>query len=483
MSTILGLSASLRGARNGKGLQDLCASLKNIHDREGLQCFISAEVATLLSNHISATRSTKLPDKILKLEQAAGGGRKGLSNSEAALTAALWGASQEGADIIYCNLARYFPESGNNRYLDELEQHILSSDGILLAGPVYFGDRGSLAQEFIEFLSKRKKCLDHIRNKIYGGIAVGAKRNGGQETTLVYQLVDFVNYNMLGVGNDSASTSQYGGTVVAGDLGTADKDNYGINTSIDTGRRIAKISQLLNFPAILAPTLSRSVNIEVWLVQDEGSHDGRNYINEFLSKVNMPENVSFKVRDLTDAQVHRCIACDICPIGPGDKEEYRCIVTKSKDLFVREHHKIIKADAILLAAYSPVKKLNVKSIYQKFIERTRYLRRDDYVIGDILVAPFIISEINSNQNLHIRMITSLIRHHTIIHHPVLLYKYEDNMLNHSAAKMQMESFIDVAVTIAQAKEHPESAPTLEREYNPLGYIISAEMKKKQKERD
>ena len=51
-----------------------------------------------------------------------------------------------------------------------------------------------------------------------------AKRNGGQETTLVYQLIDMINLNMLGVGNDSASTSQYGGTVVAGDVGTMAKE-------------------------------------------------------------------------------------------------------------------------------------------------------------------------------------------------------------------------------------------------------------------
>ena len=43
----------------------------------------------------------------------------------------------------------------------------------------------------------------------------GAKRNGGQETALIYQLVDFINLGMLGAGNDSQRLS---GTIVAGDV-------------------------------------------------------------------------------------------------------------------------------------------------------------------------------------------------------------------------------------------------------------------------
>ena len=72
--------------------------------------------------------------------------------------------------------------------------------------------------------------------------------------------------------------------------------------------------------------------------------------------------------------------------------------------------------------YSAVTRNKENSVYQRFIERTRYWRRSSYMIGDKLTAPFVISELNSNQNLHIRMLTSLIRHHTIIHILLLLLK-------------------------------------------------------------
>lgn len=409
MASILGLSASLRGARHGKGLNDLCEKVRLLKTKAELVSYLQEEGAALSETYKKAEQRGLSQLEILEslLKET---GRQGLSNSEAALAASLWGAAQENVDIRYCNLSRYFPESGSTRHLDELENIILSVDGFILSTPVYFGDRSSLAQEFIEFLSKNERCLQHIQDKVYGGVSVGAKRNGGQETTLVYQLIDFINLNMLGVGNDSASTSQYGGTVVGGDVGTAVADNYGINTSIDTGRRVAKITKLLS-------TKSRShktevTKIEIWLVQDDIQKQGLGHIKDLVGSLNLPSTALVTIKDFTTAQIHRCIACDICPTHISEREEYRCIVKKSKDLFFRDHTSIIEADAILLAAYSPVDKKCISSVYQKFIERTRYLRRDDYAIGDILVAPLVISEINSNQNLHIRMTTSLLRHHT-----------------------------------------------------------------------
>ena len=49
----------------------------------------------------------------------------------------------------------------------------------------------------------------------------------------------------------------------------------------------------------------------------------------------------------------------------------------------REHENLIAPDAVILAAFSPKDKSLLHSTYQKLIERTRYLRRDDYAIGDI----------------------------------------------------------------------------------------------------
>ncbi|MES2675609.1 MAG: NAD(P)H-dependent oxidoreductase [Pseudomonadota bacterium] len=474
MTTILGLSASLRGARYGKGGENLCVSLSKLKSQRELFDYLQHEVQALADVYERADKAGLSQVDILSSLLDATSGNNGLSNSEAALAAGLWGALQEGVDISYCNLARYFPESGNTRYLEELEIIILKSEGIILSGPVYFGDRSSLAQEFIEFLAKNEKCRLHIQNKVYGGISVGAKRNGGQETCLVYQLIDLINLNMLGVGNNFTSTSQYGGTVIGGDVGTAVSDEYGMSTAIDTGRRVAKIAKALSETSL--PKKDTSTNIEIWLVQDDINSYGLNCIKDLVGEVTISQNTKITIRDFTREQIHRCIACDICPVSTGPKQEYRCIVTKSNDLFVMNHEFLVDVDAVLLAAYSPVEKNNVSSVYQKFIERTRYLRRDDYAIGDIMVAPLVISEINSNQNLHIRMTTSLIRHHTIVHHPILAFKYNDKILEKNYVIGNMEKFVLNAEHLSRCKKSAGDEAEA-RDYNPIGYIISAQKKK------
>ena len=121
--------------------------------------------------------------------------------------------------------------------------------------------------------------------------------------------------------------------------------------------------------------------------------------------------------------------------------------------------------------YSAVTRNKENSVYQRFIERTRYWRRSSYMIGDKLTAPFVISELNSNQNLHIRMLTSLIRHHTIIHHPIIAFEKNNNLINDEYAQEQFDNFaIDAIRTSLARLSFSESE--LKSEYNPIGYLIS-----------
>ena len=46
----------------------------------------------------------------------------------------------------------------------------------------------------------------------------------------------------------------------------------------------------------------------------------------------------------------------------------------------------------------------LQSQYQEFIERTRYLRRGDYVFSDMLCAPLVLEELGVCDNMQIRMI-------------------------------------------------------------------------------
>ena len=445
MSKILGISASLRNARLGFGSKELVAELKGITEQQQLTRFIDSQVK-IRAGEVELARLLSKP------------GLQGLSNSEAAVAVALWGALQQGADIDYVSLADFFPPNGKIRNADKLKELICSADGIILSGPVYFGDRGSLAQSFIDFCSADADIRKNIRGKIYGGLSVGAKRNGGQETTLIYQMLDMINLNMLAVGNDSETSSQYGGTAVAGDIGTFSKDDYGFDTCRGTGRKVAHVADLLT-------NEDRKIRVDLWLMQDNKDRKGLELFQLWINEMNeLRPNVEFKIWDIADSNVTRCIACDLCPIKKGPSQEYRCIITTEEDFFVKNHQELIKADAVLLCAYSPEDRSELVSQYQSFMERTRYLRRDDYLFTDILMAPFVISELNARQNLHLRMMTSGIRHNTIMHHPLIAMVGDYSILNWKNIISQGLSFVDTASRLPRKESNVV--------YVPLGYTIS-----------
>src|SRR5262249_37055405 len=207
-------------------------------------------------------------------------------------------------------------------------------------------------------------------------------------TTLIYQLIDATNMNMLAVGNDTETTSQYGGTAVAGDVGTMYSDGYGLKTSIGTGRRVARIARMLDVGG-RHRTRDR-VRINVWLLQDTRDHRGRTLMLKLAKELlQIQPGVEVAVLDFTEEKIYRCIACDICPIRVGAATEYRCIIEADSDLFRAQHQELIDADAILIGAYSPIDRRAVRSVYQRFTERTRYWRRDEYLIGDRLIAPLV----------------------------------------------------------------------------------------------
>ena len=474
---VIGISGSLRNARFGRGSDKFIEEIKKINNFNNLQSYLKKQTKIRAQDYFTAgEREGKPFDQIYRVLQKAKGD-KGLSNSEASLAAGLWGACNEGVDIGHVGLSIYFPMSGKSKNLIKLKKKIIDADALLISGPVYFGDRGSPIHEFIEFLSSDPELREHFRGKVYAGISVGAKRNGGQETNLIYQIIDMSNLNMLTLGNSSSTTSQYGGTVVAGDIGSAWSDEDGLDTAIGTGERVANVAKsLVNSQD---SELKGKLRVGVWVMQDTKDKTGLEYLQKIITEANR-NDVEFDIIDVTEEKVARCIACDLCPTHHAPRDEYACIIGTKDDFFVKDHARLVNTDAILMMSYSPIDRSKLNSVYQRFIERTRYIRRANYGFSELLAAPFVISEINANQNLHIRMLTSLVRHHTILHHPVIAYKHENEIINYEYCMKQFNVFLDSAIKTTCARLLRESSE-IDTEYNPLGYIISKERNKTDKD--
>ncbi len=452
------------------------SDLQGLSSAEELQNYLREQTKFRFDDFIEAGRKENKPFNEIYNELRKLRGERGLSNSEAALAAALWSALQEGAEVRHSSLSGYFPASGIPRNLDELRTEILDADAIILSGPVYFGDRGSLAQSLIEFIAADNILRSSCEGKIYAGIAVGAKRNGGQETTLIYQMLDMVNLDFLAVGNNSETTSQYGGTVLAGDVGTMHEDEYGLNTCIGTGQRVARAAKLMKQGIDQDVSLRGPLKIRLLLLQDSKCGKGSDFFQDWSNQLSSEsEDLDIKLINITNVEIVRCIACDICPTHVGPKSEYRCIIKASDDFFVKHHAELIDADALLLCAYNPEDRNDIVTGYQKFIERTRYLRRDNYVLSDLLCAPFVVSELSARQNLHMRMLTSSIRHHTILHHPLIGIVHEGKLLNENNIFSQGRKFLDRAreLTIGRLRLGQPN----DLLYHPVGYEVSAEQAK------
>ena len=115
---------------------------------------------------------------------------------------------------------------------------------IVIATPVYFGNMSYLCKALLDrwmvFFQDRL-----LANKVAGAIAVGGARNGGQEMTVRSVQVALMSQQMIVVG-DAPPTGHWGGTAWSGAEGGVEKDESGLATARNLGRRIAGVVKMLH---------------------------------------------------------------------------------------------------------------------------------------------------------------------------------------------------------------------------------------------
>jgi len=461
---LLGIAASLRNARWGAGNRHLIDALMALPDRAALDAFLTRESELHLENFIQAGRRDKKPFVEIYRNLRKSNGEVGLSNSEVALAAALWSARNEGAEVAHLSLSEYFTANGDLRNGQALRQQLLQADGLLVSGPVYFGDRGSLAESLVDFIGRDPDLHAAMAGRLYGGIAVGAKRNGGQETTLIYQMIDMLGLGFIAVGNDSDTTAQYGGTGHAGDVGTMHKDKYGIDTSMGVGRRMGKVLSSLNN----AQRLADAPRVLFLVLQDA---DGIALRETKALVARLGPRIKASVINIAEHNIKRCIACDICPTNIDLDEVYRCIIKSAGDDLSDLHPDLLCHDALVPVVASPRDRSRVAGNYQTFIERSRYLRRGDYVWSDMLVAPLSFVDSIGYDSYSIRMMTSFLRHHTVMAKPMIGQMVNGQLVNADQIVSEFPAFLAAAERLTCGRL--AHARGCDLRYKPVGYILSA----------
>lgn len=389
---------------------------------------------------------------------------KSFSNTEVALAAGLYAAKEAGAEVRHVPLNRYFLPTVQASKLKELKEILLRADGILLATPVYFGDRNSLIGDLIDFIRNDAELKAALAGKVMGGIAVAAKRNGGQETTLIYQLMDMLDIGFVGVGNDWRTTSQYGGTCHAGDVGMMASDNVGVETAAGVGRRVGTVARMIAMGE--GHRLSGPHKMTFLVAQDKNGIALR-YAQELSRRAT---HAQVTIVDVTKLKIYPCQACDICPATVGIDKDSRCVVTRADDDMQGIYDTLRDTDVIVPVTYNPEDRSGLTSQYQLLMERLRFMRRSNYMLSDRLIVPLVLEELGAGQNFHIRMITSLIRQHSIVMKPMIGYFRNGTPINAAEVEQQFTVLNQTARDLTRGRLllHANAGESIE--YQTVGYF-------------
>ncbi|MDY7036478.1 MAG: NAD(P)H-dependent oxidoreductase, partial [Thermodesulfobacteriota bacterium] len=252
---------------------------------------------------------------------------KKISNSEALMWMALFGAAKEGADVDIVLLGEIYCKRNTQPFKTKgvLEDKVQRAEGIVLATPVYFGDCSSLTNLFLE---------NHfLKDKVIGVVSVGAKRNGGQETANIFTLMEAMSLGSIIVGN-GPPTSQYGGTGWAGDVGAILDDNFGLDTSLGTGKRVMEV--------IKRTQMKQASVAQITVITNSTANDD-SMIEGIKSEFLKLNQVKTSFINLSEYDISSCNACSICPKPREQNIKYGCII---EDDMKKIDDEILRSDGL-----------------------------------------------------------------------------------------------------------------------------------------
>lgn len=323
---------------------------------------------------------------------------RNICNTDGLIIAAALGAQDSGANPKAARLKDHFPSDARKSHQDlsGLIEQVREARGLLIGTPVYFGDRCSQVQSLFEEL---KKTGPHpLLGKIVGFVSVGAKRNGGQETTNMLGMNDCLRMGANVVGN-GPPTSQFGGTAVAGDLGAVLDDNYGLTTSYGTGLKVGQLAGLSSRgqetasdpKVLLLYSATPSKNLRKTIEAD------------------FPSGVAIEEVCLDQKSINRCIACSTCPHPKSLGTEFPCI---QPDDMREIRQKMLDADGIVLVGLTGDGRGLAN--YQIFAERTRFIRRHHFEIANTPMAVVHVHAREPEDNFLLRSSNLALRHNGVL---------------------------------------------------------------------
>lgn len=316
-----------------------------------------------------------------------------ISNTEGAMIAAAAGVLNQGAAFAAVRVADHL--GGDGPGLAELARRHQAAEGLVVASPVYFGDRSSQIQAWLEAVAGSGSLP--LMGQVVGFVSVGAKRNGGQETTNILGLADCMALGASVVGN-GPPTSQFGGTIQAGDLGSVLDDNFGLQTAFGTGKHVGR---LIGCP----PAAGKGPKPRLLVIYTARPPKG---LKALLAE-SLPAGLEVEELCLDDWSLGRCLACSPCPPLARQDSAYPCA---QDDDMQRLRQALLAADGLLIVgALCGGRDLLA---WQVFAERTRFIRRHDFELSDLPMGLVQCLDRPGQGNFGLRAVNLCLRHNAIM---------------------------------------------------------------------
>ena len=148
---------------------------------------------------------------------------------------------------IACDYCRnHLDCSQKDDFQKEIMPLLLDPDvkGLIIATPVYFGTMSAQCKAVLDRTLPLRRNGFRLRNKIAGVLAVGGSRNGGQELTIQAVHASLLIQDCLIVG-DGNSSSHFGGIGWERHPGGIEKDENGLVTVTNLGKKIAQTALMI----------------------------------------------------------------------------------------------------------------------------------------------------------------------------------------------------------------------------------------------
>ncbi|MBI5061482.1 MAG: flavodoxin family protein, partial [Candidatus Aenigmarchaeota archaeon] len=145
--------------------------------------------------------------------------------------------------IEFCSGCGKCPPCPKDDDVQGVLEKMKSADGIIVGSPTYYGSMSGQLKTFFDRTHPLRRGGFLLKGKVGGVIAVGGSRNGGQEK-VIEGIHSWMFIHDMVVVTDT-ETAHFGGIVQGRNLGDAEKDEWGMKTVRNLGRRVAEVAMQL----------------------------------------------------------------------------------------------------------------------------------------------------------------------------------------------------------------------------------------------